>query len=609
MRGLVFAVSILALFFAARRTSAQAGPSSGFTLGPLVVTATRSLTEKEYLAANLITVDREEASRFPVENVAEALRYQPGLHMHFNGGLGSLATLAINGSETRQVAVYMDGVRLNQLANPIADLSQIPWNQVERIEVLKGAGSSAWGSALGGVVNIITREPDPEEGPVPELHIALGEHDTRIGQATVSGSPSPWGYLFSADRLRTDGFVDHGASEHGDIYFKLRRQLLETMEVTLTANYLDGSFENPLATLPLYWEKNVSRRFYQTLQAAGTPMEGLGLYVSAWNQRFTNYSDTHYTDGSPTIKRYHYVEKSRGTNFRTTYELGRLSTTTLGLDAEWNCYSYSNNPGDQDGSNLAVYLNEVYNLGPLSLNAGVRYDNNSDFGNYWSPSGGAVLRVGPWNTRIRFQAAAGFNAPPVLWLHDPKYGNPDLQAERGIDLELALETSPWSRFSFSISGFWADLDDLILFNRMHERYENIREVRRRGVAGLVRGKLALGFEASFGFTLVDAENAETGETLKDIPRTIWDLQLSHVWKGLFQSLTGRWADTNSSSPESRDKRFVFDYHIRYQIPPSDTLGEFQLFASVINLFNTTYYYSPAFPQPDRTVRGGLSWKF
>jgi vitamin B12 transporter len=126
-----------------------------YQLKEIVVSATRAPTPMQDVAANITVVDKEAIEKMPAATVAEVLQYVPGVSVEFEGNIGSRATIRIQGSETRQVAVYMDGVPLNQLANPSTDLNYVPVDIIERIEVYKGAASSAWGSSLGGVINII----------------------------------------------------------------------------------------------------------------------------------------------------------------------------------------------------------------------------------------------------------------------------------------------------------------------------------------------------------------------------------------------------------------------------------------------------------------------
>ena len=150
----------LAMLGSVAAVSAWGEAAGEFAMEEMVVSATRVETPKQDVAANVTVLTRKELDALPAATVAEALQYVPGVYVEFNGGPGAGANIRIQGSDYRHVAVYRDGDPMSPLANPMADLSSIDLASVEKIEIYKGAASSAWGSALGGVVNIITKAPE-----------------------------------------------------------------------------------------------------------------------------------------------------------------------------------------------------------------------------------------------------------------------------------------------------------------------------------------------------------------------------------------------------------------------------------------------------------------
>ena len=204
MRGWVVLIAVLLGFLASGgdRSHADDGSADSYSEAPsqgsgpgagqreeLVFSYTRQAMPKSEAAANISVITREEIEKLPVNNVGEVLQYVPGVYVEFNGGSpGTQATASIQGSEVRHVAVFQDGVPLNQLANPLTDLTFLPVANIERIEVYQGAASSAWGSGLGGVINIITREPDLSKPVAVDATASYGDFNTARGSATVSGS-------------------------------------------------------------------------------------------------------------------------------------------------------------------------------------------------------------------------------------------------------------------------------------------------------------------------------------------------------------------------------------------------------------------------------------
>ena len=84
----------------------------------------------------------------------------------------------------------------------------------------------------------------------------------------------------------------------------------------------------------------------------------------------------------------------------------------------------------------------MINYGPASLNLGLRYDDNQDFGSEISPAVGLVFRVPVIPIRVRMQWARGFSAPPLSYLYHPIAGNPDLGPEEGETWQAGLEANP-----------------------------------------------------------------------------------------------------------------------------------------------------------------------
>lgn len=136
--------------------------------------------------------------------VEEVLEQTPGVRVRRYGGLGSTSTASIRGSKSEQVLVLLDGVRLNSAERGLVDLSSIPLRQVERIEVIRGGGSSRYGTgAEGGVISITTRRPESAERSADAALLA-GTNATLGGDVALAGGGERGQVLASYSRLRSD---------------------------------------------------------------------------------------------------------------------------------------------------------------------------------------------------------------------------------------------------------------------------------------------------------------------------------------------------------------------------------------------------------------------
>ena len=586
------------------------GQTDSFELEPVVVSATRADQKADDVAADIVVITRDQIDSIPVHNLGEALNYTPGLFIDSNGGLGSQATASIQGSLARQVSVFMDGVRLNMQANPIVDLSYLSLENVERIEVYRGGASSVWGSALGGVINIITPEPSGKlfSG---RTKAGAGGNQTYTAEGAADSTYKGLGAVVTGSHLKTGGYIDHSAYRLDNLYSKMRYTLSPAMDVTFSLDYSDGKSQNPLPIVEEFFDESHKRRFFQTLAFRASPWEGVFFQFSGWHQCFTNRQDRNFIEDSSSATNFDLVEKLFGGSFKVVWETLSRNTLVAGFDGEWGDYDLSTlDQGTLSSGNSAAYVNDTLNVGPWTFTAGLRFDDNKDFGSELSPSFGVVHRFGKYGALARFQFARAYSAPPLNFLYAPDVGNPDLTPETGLSYQLGFTINPWEIALFDLSLFWTDINDAIIFDQQIQKLVNVGEVTRRGFEASLNLKLPYGFSLFLGGTYVDIEDGRTHEKIKDMPGLIYDTSISNRYKDiLFQSLTGNYVWYNSSDPETRDNKFLFDYLIRGRIPHKILGGSLSLYGAVHNIFNSTRYLTPVFPNQDRWFEAGLEFEF
>jgi len=129
----------------------------------VVVTATRLETPAREVGSSVSVVTGESLERYKRQFILEALRECAGTSVTQNGGPGGAASIFLRGANSEHTLVLLDGVALNDPINPSrsADLAHLYFDNIERIEVLRGPQSPLYGSdALAGTVNIITHRGD-----------------------------------------------------------------------------------------------------------------------------------------------------------------------------------------------------------------------------------------------------------------------------------------------------------------------------------------------------------------------------------------------------------------------------------------------------------------
>ena len=574
----------------------------------MVVTATRCPQDASTVTANISVVTAEEIERLPVSTVAEALQFVPGVYIDFQGGPGSDASgIGIQGSETRHVAIYQDGVPLTILANRSTDLSLLPVADVERIEVYKGAASSAWGSAMGGVINIITKRPDPNRPVSIDATGSYGEYNTGKARATLSGTSGRLGWLLSGSHEKSDGFMDRADYRQDSGYGKIDYDLGKLGRIDLAAFYGDGQDAQPLPNYPDFWDDREQRRTYQRLAWEIFPTEALALTAEIRHQKYDTRIEDVYADYRALYN--DYLDETWGGSLKASWDITASNTLSAGCDSDWGEYDYVYYADTYDTRDWALWANDTATFGPLTVNAGLRYDNDLNFGSQVSPSAGAVYRFSRYGALLRAQAARGFSAPPAALINDPTYGNPDLDAETANTYQLGGEIQPCRFFKAEANVFRADMADLITWDSATGVFQNIDSVKRQGVEGGLTALLDCGLTLYFGGCYVDVFDKNTNERIQDIPKLTYTARALYTGTWLSHTLVGRFTDHNSSYAETRDKRFVWDYKLMVCLPFSKKHDTAKLFLNIHNLTDSDYLYRTSRPKPGRWVEGGVHFVF
>lgn len=151
-------------------------------------------------------------------NLSEALQEKAGVEIRRYGGLDDFATVSIRGSTSEQVAVYLDGILLNQGAGGGVNVATIPVDQIERVEIYKGSAPASFGSSsIGGVVNIITKK----KGTGRETKVAqsFGSFKTYEGTIVHGQRTDRLSYQLGYTFSRSSGdfsFVDNNGTPFND---------------------------------------------------------------------------------------------------------------------------------------------------------------------------------------------------------------------------------------------------------------------------------------------------------------------------------------------------------------------------------------------------------
>src|SRR6059036_3298980 len=194
--------SILALCISLPAFAEEPAPQ---VLEEVVVTATKTPVPVSQLTSAVEVIKGEELEQKKIKTVIEALRLAQSVTVTQNGGPGTVASVGIRGASSAQTLVVIDGTIVNSPTAGQFDFANLTTDNIERIEILRGAQSMLWGSdAMGGVINIITKRGTG--APTASAFQEYGSFVTLREGANVSGRKGPFDLSASVTQWDTNGF-------------------------------------------------------------------------------------------------------------------------------------------------------------------------------------------------------------------------------------------------------------------------------------------------------------------------------------------------------------------------------------------------------------------
>ena len=213
------------------------------------VSASRASKPLSHTPENVTVVTARDIEALNAHTLADVLATVSGIQLENLAYPGGLVYTNIQGSTYNNILVLVDGVPLNNLADNFPDVGLVPARIIERIEIVKGAASSAWGQALGGVINVITKSPQQGRPIGGSASASLGDLLTTDDGAEVGGTSGKMGYYLSGGYLGSNGLLPNNQIFSNNAYAKLTYELPSRGQITSTfsnTRAARGEFASPL---------------------------------------------------------------------------------------------------------------------------------------------------------------------------------------------------------------------------------------------------------------------------------------------------------------------------------------------------------------------------
>ena len=512
---LLAAAVALALPFAAQAQDAT-------ELDEVVVTGTRTdiPLQDSLVPAQVIT--REDIERSQARSLVDVLKGRAGVGFSNQGGLGKLTTLNLRGTESDQVLVLVDGIRIGSATAGLASFQDLPVDQIERIEIVRGPRSSLYGSeAIGGVIQIFTRRGG--KGLSRELRIGGGSHNLREASGGFAyGGERGW-IGANAAYQETDGinacrgsgtlfqgcFTDEPDDDgYRNVSLNVRGGYRFTDTLTLEGHALNADAFNEFDGSS--FSGNEADNVQRVLGGKLTWKPSTRTTLTTQVGRASDESDNHFANAATGTRTYVSTFDTRRDNasIQGDFAIGEHHLLTAGAD--WlRDEITSTTPFTVDTrDNTGVFVEYQGRFGAHRLQASVRNDDNEQFGSHATGTLGWGMDLAR-GFKLTASAGTGFKAPTFNDLYYPGFSNPDLEPEesRSLNLGVAQYGDDWN-WTFNV--YDTRVDELIGYDSSFN-IVNIEEARIRG-AELTGAVTLAGIDISAELSHTDPRNRTAGVT-------------------------------------------------------------------------------------------------
>ncbi len=190
-----------------------------------------------FAAENMTVVTASDIEKMNARTVAEILENVTGVFTDWTRDFTSPSLIFMQGSDQHHVAVFVDGVRWNFLSSGAAETSPIPVDTIGRMEIIRGPASSSLNSALGGVINIITKKARYAEDLSGSARFSYGKGDSQDYRAQLKGRTGNLRYYLYGGRKDSDGVRDSRYYRNSSFYSKFYIPVSGNTDAVLTAGY------------------------------------------------------------------------------------------------------------------------------------------------------------------------------------------------------------------------------------------------------------------------------------------------------------------------------------------------------------------------------------
>ncbi|CAN5728177.1 TonB-dependent vitamin B12 receptor BtuB [soil metagenome] len=613
----------------------QAQTDSSKTLHAVILTANKIEQKQAETGKVLTVISQQQLQKAGGKSISELLNEQVGINIGgANGALGTNQTVYVRGAVAANTLILLDGIPLYDASGISSefDLNSFALDQVDRIEILKGAQSTLYGSdAVAGVINIITKKSTDKKLKL-HANLSAGTYNTYKAAGSISGSnKTGFNYYAGYSKIYSDGFSaaydSSGTNNFDKDGFKQDAVNLSVgfnATKKLTAR-IYGKYNINKAEIDAGAFTNDNDDRYETKNAnAGTALKYQLKNADLHFNYNYNWYDRVYTNDSGDVGGFNFYEKGRynGNNhFAELYAnivmdkhfniVGgidyRNSATTQSYFSTSFFGPFESKPLDKDSTHskqFAAYASVLYNNAKgFNASVGGRWNHHSVYGN------NATFSINPSyqlkHVKLFANIASAYRVPTLYQLYS-EYGNASLDPEKTMSYEGGLQYNN-KFFTARAVVFKRDIRDVLIFYSdpvtYESRYINEDKQKDYGVELETSATVKEKINIAVNYTYVDGKIFTKNLSGKDssffnlyrIPKNTFNLTISYSFlKAAFISMHLRAAGSRfepkyAAAPVKLGNYYTLDMYAEYEF-----VKKIKLFADFHNITDQLYFDQEGF---------------
>ena len=613
-------------------------------LDDVTVTANKIEQKQSQTGKVVSVITKEQLEKAGGKTLPQLLNEQAGITINgaYNN-LGSVQTVFMRGASAGRTLILVDGIPMYDPSNITNDydLNLFSLNDIERIEICRGAESTIYGSdAVAGVINIITVKKDIDKPFNVKATTSFGSLNTTKNNVQAFGKAGKLTYNARFGKLRTDGFsAAYDSSIAGKRFdrdgydgnvgsasllfqatkalsFKTFAQLSnyradidaggfvdkrnyfiknKSLNTGVGANYKAG-----IVNISANYQYNKLRRHYND----NASIPGAAFSTNDY------YGMSHFAELYAGIRIIKQLSLLVGGDFRYGNMSGQYVSSSFGAtnykDTSMNQYAgYASLMFSSDNKRLNIELGG-------RLNKHSRYGNNNTF--TFNPS-----YVFAENWRVFGSIATGFKAPGLYQLYDAYSGNKDLEAEESKNYELGVQHQN-NKFSNRITYFYREIENGIDYNNTTFKYFNFLKQIVRGVELETSLKATDKLTITGNYTYISStENTQSRVNFKDTtysyllrrPKHNINLSVGYQFTPAFYiSVQGKFVGDRYDAGGYKKKDEMLEHYFLLNAYASYTIGKHvHVFVDAQNITDKKFFDVRGYNAIPFIANGGITFNW